>query len=281
MEVFDQLLTAIWRRSAKEVERLLRESPGCVNEVSSHGLALLHEAARLNAAKVGNILIDLGAKVDLRGYGGNSPLHEAAMCGAANFCRLLIGRGAEINPYNLNNVTPLGYALFSWADGAPRCVKLLRKAGATEDLLTAIYSGDDDLIADILSQSPRSERIQRQVVNCVPDLLNSWSYEAQRAWTPGADELPIHCEVANRHLPTLDLLLEHGAQLDAEGGILREMAIFTALKASSHKDALVRPLLERGANPNVKNSLGWTPLSLARDTWNHAAVAALESYGAR
>jgi ankyrin repeat protein len=223
----------------------------------------------------------MGAKVDLRGYGGNSPLHEAAMSGAANFCRLLIDRGAEIDPYNLSNVTPLGYALFSWADGAPRCVKLLRKAGATEDLLTAIYSANDDLIAEILSESPRNERIQRQLANCVPDLLNSWSYEAQRAWTPGIDELSVHSEVANKHLPTLDLVLENGAQLDGEGGISREIAIFTALKSSSHKDAFVRPLLERGANPNVKNSLGQTPLSLARDTWNHAAVELLESYGAR
>jgi ankyrin repeat protein len=269
---------AIWNHSIAEVKRIAASDPSAVNDVGS-GLSPLHEAARINAFKIGRILLDHGADPSIRGDGDNTALHYAALGGNTAFCRLLVQRGAELDSYTTNDVTPLGMSLFSWADGAAACAKLLRKAGAKEDLVSAIYSYDDEMIAVLVNATPWNDRQRQQVTRCVPDLLRSWSYEAQREWKPPDDDVEVLRRVVRKHLPTLDFLISAGAQIDSRGIVMPQTAAEEALSNSGHKDILIRILLERGANPNARHE-GVSLLVMARRVWSDEAVSALREYGA-
>jgi len=274
------LIRAIWEGSAKAVAKIAQADPSVVNDIST-GQSALHEAAQGNKFKIGKVLLDHGANPNLGNDNGHTPLHDAASNGAASFCRLLIQRGAVLDAYGKRDVSPLGEALCSWADGAAECVKLLRKAGAAEDLITAIYSGDDALIAKLLAEKSQDQRHQRQLARCIPDLLLSWKYEAQRAWMhdTSQEHEEVLSQVVAKHLPTLDLLLAHGAQIDMPGNTVSQTALFLALSDMLTQDILVRPLLERGADPNQHDPWG-SVLAFARRE-ARSAVATLLNYGAR
>jgi hypothetical protein len=244
------ILMAVWERSAERVAQLARKDPSAVNDVST-GKAPLHAAAEPENDEIGRVLLDHGADPNVRDYLGTMPLHLAALRGAASFCRLLIERGAAINAYDGACVSPLGYALFSFADGAGDCAKLLRAAGAAEDLITAIYSGDDELIAALLRDKAGDERHRRQLARSIPELLGSWKKEALRAWTPETTEEGVLRQVVAKHLPSLDLLLARGAQMDLPGIIVNQTALFEAICESPTQDILIRPLLERPPRPDA------------------------------
>ncbi|QSQ22445.1 ankyrin repeat domain-containing protein [Pyxidicoccus parkwayensis] len=56
-------------------------------------------------------VLDAGARVDVRGYGGTTPLHRAAGYGYAPMAELLLARGADVNAMDGLGRTPLGMAL--------------------------------------------------------------------------------------------------------------------------------------------------------------------------
>jgi ankyrin repeat protein len=273
------IVEAIWKRSTKEVRHLAAAEPSSVNDASP-GLAPLHEAARTNAFKVGAVLLDHSADPNIRGIGGHTPLHDAALGGHVAFCRLLVGRGADINAYTHTDVTPLGMSLYSWADGAMKCTEFLRKSAAAEDLVSAIYSNNDGLIASLVGAKAPSERLRRQIARSIPDLFNAWRYEAQRKWQHGDDNLEILRQVVNKHLSILDLLVSQGAQLDSRGIVMPHTAAFDAVNDSNERGFLLRLLLQRGANPNARYE-GQSLLEQARQVRNEHAIAVLQEFGAR
>ena len=278
------LIHAVWEGSAAAVAKIAQADPAAVSDIST-GQSALHVAAQGNKFKIGKVLLDHGADPNLGNYNGHTPLHNAASNGAASFCRLLIQRGAVLDVYGNRDVSPLGEALCSWADGAAECAKLLRKARAAEDLITAIFSGDDALIAKLLVEKSHDERHQRQLARCIPDLLLSWKYEAQRAWMldTSQEHEDVLSQVVAKHLPTLDLLLARGAQIDMPGNTFSETALFLVLRDMLTQGILVRPLLERGADPNQRDRSGESPFAVARQSPNAfvRAIAALLEYGAR
>jgi ankyrin repeat protein len=75
------------------------------------------------------------------------------------------------------------------------------------------------------------------------------------------------------------LLVERGAELDALGrGWMTGTALHSAV--SRLQSDVVRILLEAGANPNVRQSAGWTPLHAAAMNGDLANVELLLHAGA-
>lgn len=76
-----------------------------------------------------------------------------------------------------------------------------------------------------------------------------------------------------------ELLIERGAEVDAFGrGWMTGTAMHSAV--SRLQSDIVRILLEAGANPNVRQSAGWTPLHAAAMNGDLASVELLLAAGA-
>jgi ankyrin repeat protein len=81
--------------------------------------------------------------------------------------------------------------------------------------------------------------------------------------------MPLHSAAAGRHTAIVRLLLEHGADPNA-----RQRSAFTALHSAAHNGEaeMVELLLSYGAEINARSDENLTPLRLAQDR-GHTAVA--------
>jgi len=91
---------------------------------------------------------------------------------------------------------------------------------------------------------------------------------------------PLHLVAATGSLPGLKLLIGHGAYLDAQDAHGR--STLHVLLAGAIQDPLLHvvALLDAGANPNLGDNEGCTPLHMAAESGNAACVRALLAAGA-
>jgi ankyrin repeat protein len=78
--------------------------------------------------EVGKLLLDHGANVNARQYGGWTPLHAAAQNGDILFARMLVEASADVNVRADNQQRPLDLAL---TKGQQAMVEFLEANGAT------------------------------------------------------------------------------------------------------------------------------------------------------
>jgi ankyrin repeat protein len=111
------------------------ESP---NEADYQGHTAFMYAAMSNNTLITRILLDHGARVELKDKLGNTALHDAAQRGSIDVMRLLIAAKAPIDAQNREGVTPLMLAANS---GRSDVVALLLQNGA--DPAKQDYTGRD------------------------------------------------------------------------------------------------------------------------------------------
>ncbi len=87
---------------------------------------------------------------------------------------------------------------------------------------------------------------------------------------------PLHAAVASRNAETVALLLERGADVDA-----RQQLGYTPLMAAagSGRQDLVDLLLQHGADPSLRNEEGKTAADIARDHGHQTLAANLDANG--
>ena len=102
----------------------------------------LNAAASLGATEVGMLLLDAGARPDLRGLFGETALHWAATIGDAALVRRLLEKDAPVDVKDDKwEATVLGWALHGWGEPPPpgnhgkhrEVVAHLVRAGAVVD----------------------------------------------------------------------------------------------------------------------------------------------------
>jgi ankyrin repeat protein len=87
----------------------------------------LQSAAVRGRLEIARLLVNHGAKTNVRGEGGYTPLHEVASNGQIEFAKLLLEYNADINAKGDDGKTPLAIALASKQD---EMTKFLRTRGA-------------------------------------------------------------------------------------------------------------------------------------------------------
>ena len=145
-------------------------------------------------------------------------------------------------------------------------------------------------------------RTVNQLLNEKPELLNSFSMDGftvlglasffghlslvKLLLDKGADPnipsnnpfkvTPLHSACAISSIPIAELLLEHGADVNA-----KQMQGVTPLHSAAHhgQTQMVKLLIDKGADINAKMDNGQTPLSMASGKDFHETAALITDYG--
>ena len=96
-----------------ETVKLLLESGDDINRLQgmqNERASALHFAVRGNHPEIARLLIEQGARVDIRDVNDLTPLHNAAWSGDMEMVKLLIESGADIRATSNDGRTPLSCA---------------------------------------------------------------------------------------------------------------------------------------------------------------------------
>jgi len=223
-----------------EMVRLLLEHGA---EIDAHALAGLGDEVALR-----RWLEDAPDAVAQRGPDGATPLHFAATEAVAG---LLLDRGAAIDTRDEDHgMTPLEWLAHDRLVSA----FLLRRGAAVEHVFTAASVGDVVRMLSFLRADPAAVRKR----------TGSENYY-------GAGVSLLHLAARHGHAATMVLLLERGAEVDAQGSWFQVTPLHWAAQYG-HADA-VRLLLAYGGDPETADDHGRSPADWAR----YGGYAELES----
>jgi ankyrin repeat protein len=167
----------------------------------------LHEAAKAGQADAVRVLLEHGADPNAREAGDNtSALHWAAATGHLENVRTLLDAGSDVHGAgDVHELDVIGWATFYREPGDDQTqmeasrrdlVALLVERGARHHIFSAMSVGDLDLIRTLVEQNP--------------GLLDRRMSRFEQGLTP------LHFAMSRKRYDMLDLLIELGADLEAE-----------------------------------------------------------------
>ena len=256
-----------------ETARLLLEA-GAAQSDSMEGATPLIIALQYRHPAIAMLLLEeasgdpkINAKVPVD---GSSALFVASLYGYGEVVSRLLQRSVKVNIKNMRGQTPLSAAISS---NNLDIVNMLLEAGAT----LADEKTKQDLSPLQSAVLTKSVTIVRNILSKLPDLKSI----EEAVNSPGPDrQTALHLSL-NGPLDIVQLLLDHGAELDARvGSTLATPLHMAALRGRAEVVAL---LLSRGCltQPRAGESLyGATPLYLAAQTGDLETVRLLLEAGA-
>lgn len=237
------LAWAAYGDDEKAVDLLLRAGADANKASDFHGLTPLALACANGSSKIVKKLVAAGADPDKAQRSGETPLMTCANTGAVDGVRALIKAGADVNAKEKeDDQTALMWAV---AEKHPEVVKVLVKNGANVEARSRIKSKPEPYIMEM----SLDENIWPTTY---PDTTR-WQ-EVEGGFTP------LYFAAQQGDVDSARLLLDAGANIDApnpEHGCPLNIAL-----ASGHEQ-LALFLIERGADPNIADAWGATPLHYA------------------
>ncbi|XP_071343472.1 CARD- and ANK-domain containing inflammasome adapter protein [Trachinotus anak] len=257
------------------LEELLEDNN--INTVNSSNETLLHVAAKHGHLSITELLIHKGARLDLQDNNGHTALHSAASRGHTDIVRALLKAGASIYALDLHNKTPVHLAAENeHLDSVKVLVKEEAKQsdGHTQDMFLHMAAAEDSWrLAELLLQS-----------GAAVDARNNHKKTA------------LFCAVARSNEKTVSVLLNAGAKVDCDvineaiklnqgsilclllgdcfvqttshaKGALSEEALGSALFSAvrQNHDGVVTALINSGANVNLSDKQGYSPVLLSAE----------------
>ena len=275
------------------------------------GSTPLHYACSHENLVTAQLLVKAGAPLAQADAQGDTALHLAAYWGNTNLPKLLIGAGAPLDATNRAGQTPLRFAIQSGGSGN---VEQLLMAGARKDVglenttllhIAAAPNGEpsrNDAMPDASWRARGSAR-------AIPALLTAGLAVDAR---DGQGCTPFQRAVTALNLAAMEMLLTNGADINAVDphgdtalhqisiqawdqvtpDISSQLALPVGQKTQSDQPvqqqarmvtmtniSVTAWLLEHGANPNLANHAGQTPLQLLQthkwtNLWDERDAAA-------
>ena len=205
-----------------------------------------------------------------------TPLCYAIVGGNPAIVELLISQGATVKPHSERF---LDYAIaYDWVEIA----KLLLENGADPSKAPRILDDGSKMSVLLKAHGVPPKDINAKSHMGWPPLVyacrgdnGEHPEEIQRLLALGANidiqnykgKTGLHCAAKAGFLNVINLLIENGATVDAtdnDGETPLFEAIRSTIKNGEKQRAALEALLIKGANPNVKNRKGQTPLKVAK-----------------
>lgn len=228
-----ELFEASERGDVERVRGILEQDGSLARAVAvgrNDGWTILHEAAKRGHADIVALLLRYGAEPNAREAGDNTyPLHWAAARGDIGIMRSLLDAGGDVNGFGADHAGDvIGWAtLFTEPGKDVRAVAaFLVSRGARHSIFSAMAVGDANLVRAVAVEDPAT--------------LNRRLSRFEHGMTP------LHFAVAGKRDDLLALLIELGADLEAED-LHGQTPLAAALATSNH--AAASRLQAAGATP--------------------------------
>ncbi|MBF2761603.1 MAG: ankyrin repeat domain-containing protein [Ectothiorhodospiraceae bacterium AqS1] len=254
-----------------EIARLLIEAGAVVNPTSADD-SPLYNAAEGDHADTIRLLIDKGARVDVKNVSKKTPLHQAALHGRAKAVRALVKAGASIDAVDSEGKTPLHLT-----------IKEKEKAKPAPILTsTPVLSSE--------SSTPLASPSSSLALTPTPTTTPSITPTTTTAPTPvekAAAKKAALIEELERLAATAGVLAELGAKLDIKDNVtvtVDGVDVNTTwaplhYAALNDRSRIIRVLAAAGASLEIKDTKGNTPLHIASKKGNADAVRVLLEVG--
>jgi len=220
----------------------------------------------VSAAEKGNTdeaigLLERGADPDAVDENGVPALVWSARRGDMRLIDELLRRGAKPDSADGKGTTPLMWAVREGQDAA---VERLLAAGAdvrltdTRETTALHYAAAHGRNATVERLLPRG---------------------ADRDAVDGSDDTPLTLAAAGAHFDIVLSLAAQGADINAQGNggrtALLQAVMESRIPAGDDKARLVAELLSHGADPEIADDYGWTPLMRAAHAGDDAVIGLL------
>lgn len=271
----EMLLSAAREGDVSSLQTILKEGAK-LDWSRADGITALSEAIFYNNSDATTFLIDQGADVNMADDYGVNLLHLACMNRDGATVVKLLSRAADPNSQKITGETPLMSCANS---GSIEGVSALLEHGASVNerenkegqtaLMWAAAEGHDGIVkllvsngADVHVRSNAVELAKPHVIDFDPD-LSVWAsnYPPTVRWPKVSGAFTaLHFSARNGHIKSAENLLGAGANINEshpEHGSPLLIAV-----ASGQEDMAVF-LMKHGADPNVKDTWGITPLHYA------------------
>ncbi len=223
------------------------------------------EAIRSGSLEICEMILASGRDPNER-LGLRTPLHCAAEHGRMEIAGWLLKNGAGPNNKDFDGRTALDLALDRAIDARfPEIIALLQSAGTASSFWTAVRLGQLEELQAFLEFNPAMAN----------------------ARCDGSGLTPLMVAARCGRLFVLKLLLMHGADTEACSTRFPDESLggntalwFGAQGPRTGREELLKILIAHGAEVNAAGEFGWTPLHMAA-WWNHpASVRVLLEKGA-
>jgi ankyrin repeat protein len=250
------LLQEITEIGEKDLCKLLIDKGANFKE-KIEGNTLLHIAAKKGKEPLVSLYLNHALRIDEKGENGNTPLFVAVKERNEPIIKLLMEKGANVNLGNFHGDTPLSLSV---KQGNLSLMNLLIQNGA--DILHVNELGNT-LLMEVCGSSFANRKDQNKMISIF--IQSGIQINAKNIY--GNSALSYALNTRNTHL--IKTLLKLGGDVnlsDSNGNTLIHKTVLLALfERLKNKDLeeILDILLGSGANPNLKNNDGYTPLHIA------------------
>jgi ankyrin repeat protein len=280
----ETLLQTYAGRGDLDVVKLLLENGAAVNGIKQPDLTPLHFAAGRGRKSVVEFLLSKGAKPDAATASGVTPLHLAVLKGYELVAKVLLNSGANVNAMVQKDVS-------RGAEGLNSDTLLYTLQAYQSPLHIACQEGYPALVEWLISKgadvnawgkggTPLTIAVQANNESIVQDLL--LAYADPNAGQPSA----LVLAAGQGNVPILNLLLSEGTNLNLTNALLEAVqkgqskAVTRLLQSKANPNsirengepllflavyspAVLKTLLDGGADPNQRGVQGYTPVERA------------------